>query len=76
MTSVLSFLGHDLLTSFACTLGSITNSGSGLSHILGWKGTYDDFQNAEKLCLIVGMIMGRLELITLFLLFMPSFWKK
>lgn len=73
---ILSFLGHDFTTSFACSISSLSNTGYGLARVLGWSGEYNDFDAIGKLCLIFGMIMGRLEIITPFLLFMPSFWKK
>jgi trk system potassium uptake protein TrkH len=71
----LSFFNHSINTCFACTIAAITNS-TGISYILGWKGSYQDFGAPEKICLMLGMIMGRLEMITPFLFITPSFWKK
>lgn len=59
-------------TSVAATLGNI---GPGLGAV-GPMVTYADIPHAGKIILTLCMLLGRLELYTVLVLFMPSFWKK
>jgi len=60
------------LSSVATTLGGM---GPGLNAV-GATHNFSVFPNAGHLVLIACMLLGRLEFYTVFVLFLPSFWKK
>jgi len=71
----LSFLGLDFITSLSGAASVITNLGPGFGPLIGPSGTYTLLPTSAKWLLMGGMFLGRLELITLLILFMPSFWR-
>ena len=77
ITSVflLSFEGHDLVTTFTSVTATINNIGPGLAKI-GPAGNYAFFSPFAKVVLTFNMLAGRLELLPMLLLFHPATWKK
>jgi trk system potassium uptake protein TrkH len=72
---IMSFLGLDTVTALSSVAASIGNVGPGL----GTVGPYDNFSHlptAGKWVLTSCMILGRLEIYTLLVLFLPEYWKK
>ena len=72
---LLSFSGLDFLTCISASASAISNVGPGLGEIIGPEGNYSTLTNYSKLVLILTMFMGRLEMITILVLLLPSFWK-
>ncbi len=72
---LLSFSGLDFLTCFSAAASAISNVGPGLGEIIGPEGNYSSLTNYAKLILIFTMFLGRLEMLTILVLFLPSFWK-
>ncbi len=72
---LLLLTGLDILTALSGAATSISNVGPGLGDIIGPSGTFQPLSNASKWILSVGMLLGRLELFTLFILFSPRFWR-
>tara|TARA_B100001093_G_C26823407_1_gene1012910 strand:- start:778 stop:2226 length:1449 start_codon:yes stop_codon:yes gene_type:complete len=72
---LLSFSGLDFLTCFSAAASAISNVGPGLGEIIGPEGDYSLLSNYSKLILIFTMLLGRLEMLTILVLFLPSFWK-
>ena len=72
---LLSFSGLDFLTCISAAASSISNVGPGLGEIIGPEGNYSSLTNYSKLVLILTMFLGRLEMLTIFILLLPSFWK-
>ena len=72
---LLSFSGIDFLTCISAAASAISNVGPGLGDIIGPEGNYSTLNNYSKFVLIVTMFLGRLEMLTIFILFLPSFWK-
>ena len=73
-TGLFIILGEDLLTAFTCTISSLGNVGPGLGKI----GPYDNYLAISDLGKWLSsflMMMGRLELYTVLILLMPSYWK-
>ncbi len=68
--------GLDFLTSISATAGCLTNTGPGFGHLVGPMGNYAHLPLSAKWILMFAMILGRLELITVLVLFRPSFWRK
>jgi trk system potassium uptake protein TrkH len=72
---LLSFSGLDFLTCISAAASTISNVGPGLGSVIGPDGNYGILDSYSKLILIVTMFLGRLELLTIFVLLLPSFWK-
>ena len=72
---LLSFSGHDFLTCISASASAISNVGPGLGEIIGPEGNYSSLDNYSKVILILTMFLGRLEMLTILILFLPSFWK-
>ncbi len=72
---LLSFSGLDFLTCISAAASAISNVGPGLGEIIGPEGNYSSLTNYSKLVLIMTMFLGRLEMLTIFVLLLPSFWK-
>ena len=72
---LLSFSGLDFLTCISASASTISNVGPGLGSIIGPDGNYGILDSYSKLVLIITMFLGRLELLTILILIIPSFWK-
>ncbi|WP_054716066.1 TrkH family potassium uptake protein [Marinifilum fragile] len=73
-TIVLAFLGLD----FISAMGAVATTMGGIGPGLGKVGPVDNFAmlpNAAKWVLSFLMLLGRLELFTLLIIFVPAFWK-
>lgn len=76
LTLALSYVGVDFMTALSGAATSIANVGPGLGGTIGPAGTFAPLPDAAKWILIVGMLLGRLELFTLLVLFTPQFWRR
>jgi trk system potassium uptake protein TrkH len=65
----------DLETAFSAVLSAISNMGPGFGAV-GAVQNYADIPSAGKMLLTFLMLLGRLELYTVLVLFLPSFWKR
>ena len=70
----MSALGLDLVTALSAVTASLGNVGPGLGGV-GPALNYASIPEIGKGVLILLMLAGRLELFTLMVLFVPSFWK-
>ncbi|UJQ95639.1 TrkH family potassium uptake protein [Mariluticola halotolerans] len=73
-TIALSATGLDLLTSFTGALTALTNVGPGLGDIIGPAGNFSSLSDAAKWIMIIAMLLGRLEILTVLVLISPTFW--
>ncbi|MDE7469107.1 MAG: TrkH family potassium uptake protein, partial [Desulfovibrionaceae bacterium] len=73
-TCCVSLFGLDLTTSFTAVLTSLTNVGPGLGDV-GPVETFAPLPTSVKYILSFLMIVGRLELYTVLILFLPLFWR-
>ena len=76
LTGVLLLLGSGMspLESFSAAVASITNLGPGLGSV-GPAGNYQALSDLQLNILSSLMLIGRLELFTVFVLFSRAFWK-
>lgn len=72
---LLSFSGMDFLTCFSAAASAISNVGPGLGSVIGPEGNYSSLTDYSKIILVFTMFLGRLEMLTILILFLPSFWK-
>jgi len=71
----LSLFGYDLVTSLSGAATAVANVGPGLGHIIGPAGNFSSLHDGAKWLLALGMLMGRLEIITVLVLLTPGFWR-
>lgn len=74
-TGVMAFAGYDLVSSFTAALTAIGNVGPGLG-ATGPTEPFSDLPGYAKLTLAFCMLAGRLEVYTLIILLLPSFWRR
>jgi len=70
---LLMLSGLDFLTSFSAVAATINNLGPGQGEVLY---NYTNISDLNKWILSFSMIVGRLEIFTLLVIFIPDFWKK
>ena len=71
----LTAYGMDLTTALSASVASLGNIGPGLGNV-GASCTYSWLAPSAKLILTFAMLLGRLEIYTVLVLFLPTFWKK
>ena len=72
---LLACLGLDATTAISGAATAIGNVGPGIGSVIGPAGNFASLPDAAKLILAVAMIMGRLEILSILLLLMPSFYR-
>ena len=74
-TMALSATGLDIVTSLTGAATALTNVGPGLGDVIGPAGNFSSLHEVAKLILCATMILGRLELLTVMVVFTPIFWR-
>lgn len=72
----LSALGLDLVTALSGAATAVANVGPGLGDTIGPAGNFATLPDAAKWLLCIGMLMGRLEILTVVVLLTPMFWRR
>ena len=72
---ILSLTGLDAATSFSGAATAIGNVGPGIGSVIGPSGNFASLSDLAKLVLTAAMIMGRLEIMVVLVLFVPSFYR-
>ncbi|WP_099827179.1 TrkH family potassium uptake protein [Oceaniglobus indicus] len=72
---LLGMTGLDMVTSLSGAATAIGNIGPGLGPIIGPAGTFAPLNDAAKWLLTFGMLLGRLELMAVYVLFTAHFWR-
>lgn len=67
--------GMDFITALSATIACITNAGPGLGAV-GPTDNYAALSGLQKWMCAAVMLLGRLEIFTVFILFTPDYWKK
>ncbi|BAJ00030.1 TrkH family potassium uptake protein [Shewanella violacea] len=75
LSVILVMTGLDPTTSFTGAITAVTNVGPGLGDIIGPAGNFSSLPDVAKWALAIGMLLGRLEILTVAVLFHPGFWK-
>jgi trk system potassium uptake protein TrkH len=71
----LALVGLDLVTSLTGAATAVGNVGPGLGEIIGPAGNFSSLPDAAKWLLSIGMLLGRLEILTVLVLFSRTFWR-
>ena len=71
----LTLTGLDWVTSLTGAATAVCNVGPGLGNIIGPVGNFSTLPDSAKWLLTVGMLLGRLEILTVLVPFTRTFWK-
>jgi trk system potassium uptake protein TrkH len=72
---LLAITGVDMMTALSATAACLTNTGPGFGDV-GPGSNYASLPDTAKGILMFGMVLGRLEIFTFFVLLVPEFWRK
>jgi len=75
LTVVMGMHGLDFLTAASAAASALANVGPGLGPVVGPATTFQDLPDTAKWALAAGMLVGRLELFTVFVMLSPHFWR-
>ena len=75
LTLVLLLTGLDLVSAFAAVVACVNNIGPGLGDV-GPSANFQTLTGLQTWVCTFGMLLGRLELLTVLVLFTPQFWRK
>ena len=75
LTLILASSGLDFITSFSTVVACINNLGPGLN-LVGPAATFEGLTDFQTWVCSFTMLLGRLELFTLLIVFIPAFWRK
>lgn len=76
LTMLVAVTGVDFTTAFSGIVGCITNSGPGVGKIVGPAGNFSSFSDFAKYVCAFAMLLGRLEVLTILVVFTKNFWHK
>ncbi|MGR3551687.1 TrkH family potassium uptake protein [Pseudooceanicola sp.] len=71
----LALTGLDFITSISGAAAAIANIGPGLGDIIGPAGNYGPLNDTAKWLLVIGMLIGRLELMAVYAILTVQFWR-
>jgi trk system potassium uptake protein TrkH len=72
---ILGACGLDLVTAITASATAVANVGPGLGEIVGPSGNFQSLPDSAKWAMAIGMLLGRLELFSVLVLCIPSFWR-
>ncbi len=67
--------GLDLISAFTAAIACINNTGPGLGQV-GPSSNYQSLSDFQTWVCTIAMLLGRLELLSVLVLFTPQFWRK
>ena len=72
----LTAMGLDFETAISGAATAIANVGPGIGEVIGPSGNFSSLPAAAKWLLCVGMLIGRLEILTVVVVFTPAYWRQ
>lgn len=75
ITLLLMFLKLDFETALSGAATALANVGPGIGSVIGPAGNFASLPDGAKIILSIGMILGRLEIMTVLVLFLPKYWR-
>ena len=75
LTFLLTISGLDVISAFSAVVACVNNTGPGLNQV-GPATNYASLTDFETWVCTVAMLLGRLEMMSVFVLFTPAFWRK
>ena len=74
MTLLMTASGLEFITAFSAVIASINNTGPGLNQV-GPATTYASLTDFQTWICTIAMLLGRLELLTVLVVFTRAFWR-
>ncbi|WP_232821252.1 potassium transporter TrkG [Oceanimonas marisflavi] len=71
----LSLMSLSPQVAITAAVTAVANVGPGIGELIGPTGNFASLPDAAKWLLALGMLMGRLEILTVAVLFVPGFWR-
>lgn len=75
LSLILALTGLDMLSSVTGAATALMNVGPGLGNVIGPAGNFSSLSDVAKWALSFGMLLGRLEFLTLLVIFSSIFWR-
>ena len=75
LTMLLLLSGLDLVTAFSAVIACVNNIGPGMGQV-GPAGNFGVLNDFQLWVCTFAMLLGRLELLSVLVLFTPQFWRK
>jgi len=75
-TLLLTAFGSEAMISLTASITAVSNVGPGLVPAIGPSGNFAGFPDASKWVLSIGMLMGRLEILTVAVMLTRHFWRR
>jgi trk system potassium uptake protein TrkH len=76
LSVLLALTGLDMITAVSGAATALANVGPGLGAEIGPSGTFTHLNDTAKWLLVAGMLVGRLELMSVYVLFTINFWRR
>jgi trk system potassium uptake protein TrkH len=67
--------GVDWITALTGAAAMVSGVGPGMGEVVGPAGNYASLPDLAKWLLTIGMLLGRLEILTVLVLLFPAFWR-
>jgi len=71
----LTLCGLDWITALSGAASTVSGVGPGMGQIIGPTGNFASLPDTAKWLLSLGMLLGRLEIITVLVVCLPAFWR-
>ena len=75
LTMLMLASGLDVVSAFTAVVGNLNNIGPGMGKV-GPSGNYGALTDFQIWICTIAMLLGRLELLSVLVLFTPQFWKR
>lgn len=75
LAMALGMMGLDYITASSSAATALANVGPALGDVAGPSGNFQTLPDGAKWLMAFGMLLGRLELFTVLVLFVPTFWR-
>ena len=75
LSVLLAMTGLDPMTSISGAATALANIGPGLGDIIGPSGNFQPLPDVSKWLLTIAMLIGRLEVLSVYVLFTVAFWR-
>lgn len=73
---LMAISGMNFESAWSAAATAISNVGPGFGNEVGASGSFANIPTVAKWLMILGMLLGRLEIMTILILLFPNFWKK
>lgn len=75
LTLCFALTGLDFITAISAAASAIANVGPGVGDVIGPAGNFSSLSDTAKWLYCAGMLLGRLEILSIVVLFYSEFWK-